>query len=276
MIAAETNTRPDTRIKSTFAQLKEQGRKALISFITAGDPSPEFTVSGLHALVAGGADLLELGIPFSDPEAEGPTIQSANERALDGGTTLKQVLVMVAEFRQADSQTPIILMGYLNSILAMQDFAEKAAQAGVDGLIMVNLPPEEGNELQAQLAANGMDLIYLIAPTTTQERAAEIISKASGFIYYVSLKGITGAGNLLTDEVGIRTSELRATTDIPLCVGFGIRDAQTAAALSVHSDGVVVGSVLVEKMAAGTDPVVVGSSLQETIADIRQGLDQLN
>ena len=274
MITAEANMRPDTRIKRTFAQLKEQGRKALISFITAGDPSPEFTVKGLHALVAGGADLLELGIPFSDPEAEGPTIQAANERALAGGITLKLVLSMVAEFRQQDSHTPIILMGYLNSVLAMQDFAQKAAEAGVDGLIMVNLPPEEGNELQAQLAANNMDLIYLIAPTTTQTRAAEIISKASGFIYYVSLKGITGAGNLNTDEVGIRTNTLRGTTDLPICVGFGIRDAQTAAALGIHSDGVVVGSVLVEKMATGSDPIVVGKSLEETIADIRQGLDK--
>ena len=181
---------------------------------------------------------------------------------------------MVAEFRQQDSHTPIILMGYLNSVLAMQDFAQKAAEAGVDGLIMVNLPPEEGNELQAQLAANNMDLIYLIAPTTTQTRAAEIISKASGFIYYVSLKGITGAGNLNTDEVGIRTNTLRGTTDLPICVGFGIRDAQTAAALGIHSDGVVVGSVLVEKMATGSDPIVVGKSLEETIADIRQGLDK--
>ena len=274
MITAETSVRPDTRIKRTFAQLKEQGRKALISFITAGDPSPAFTVVGLHALVAGGADLLELGIPFSDPEAEGPTIQAANERALAGGITLKQVLVMVAEFRQQDDQTPIILMGYLNSVLAMQDFATEAAEAGVDGLIMVNLPPEEGAELQAQLAASSMDLIYLIAPTTTEARAAEIISKASGFIYYVSLKGTTGAENLRTDEVGIRTNALRATTEIPLCVGFGVRDAQTAAALSEHSDGVVVGSVLVEKMAAGTDPAAVSQSLQETIADIRQGLDQ--
>jgi len=276
MTSVELGIRPDTRIKRTFAQLKEQGRKALISFITAGDPGPEFTVAGLHALVAGGADLLELGIPFSDPEAEGPTIQAANERALAAGITLKQVLVMVAEFRQQDTQTPIILMGYLNSVLAMQDFAVKASQAGVDGLIMVNLPPEEGNELQAQLAASGMDLIYLIAPTTTEVRAAEIISKASGFIYYVSLKGITGAGNLDTGEVGIRTNELRATTEIPLCVGFGIRDADTAAALSKHADGVVVGSALVEKMAAGTDPAVVCQSLHETIADIRQGLDQQN
>ena len=274
MITAETHARSDTRIKRTFARLKEQGRKALISFITAGDPSPAFTVVGLHALVAGGADLLELGIPFSDPEAEGPTIQAANERALAGGITLKQVLVMVAEFRHQDDQTPIILMGYLNSVLAMQNFATKASDVGVDGLIMVNLPPEEGNELQAQLAASSMDLIYLIAPTTTEARAAEIISKASGFIYYVSLKGITGAGNLRADEVGLRTNALRATTGIPLCVGFGIRDAKSAAVLSEHSDGVVVGSVLVEKMAAGTDPDVVSQSLQNTIADIRQGLDQ--
>jgi tryptophan synthase alpha chain len=225
-------------------------------------------------MVAGGADLLELGIPFSDPEAEGPTIQAANERALAKGITLKKVLAMVAEFRQQDTQTPVILMGYLNSILAMADFAEQASKAGVDGLIMVNLPPEEGHELQTQLAANGIDLIYLIAPTTTDARATEIMRNASGFIYYVSLKGVTGTGSVLADEVGVRTSGLRAATQIPVCVGFGIRDAQTASALSQHSDGVVVGSVLVEKLAAGGDPATACHALKDTIESIRHGLDQ--
>jgi tryptophan synthase alpha chain len=265
---------PDTRIKRTFARLKEQNRKALVSFITAGDPEPEFTVPGLHALVAGGADLLELGIPFSDPEAEGPIIQAANERALAQGITLAKVLKMVETFREHDVQTPVVLMGYLNSVLAMEGFAKKASTAGVDGLIMVNLPPEEGDTLQRELAENNMDLIYLIAPTTTDLRAKEIIAKASGFIYYVSLKGITGSGKLRTDEVAIRTSKLRQITGLPVCVGFGIRDAQTAAALSQQADGVVVGSALVEQMSTGENAYAASQILKQTIANIRQGLDQ--
>jgi tryptophan synthase alpha chain len=223
--------------------------------------------------VAGGVDLLELGIPFSDPEAEGPAIQAANERALAQGITLVQVLAMVEEFRRQDAETPVVLMGYLNSILAMDNFAERAANAGVDGLIMVNLPPEEGDRLQQQLADHNIDLIYLLAPTTTDERAQQIAAKASGFIYYVSLKGITGASHLQTDEVAARLQQLRDYTTLPFCVGFGIKDAATANALAPHADGVVVGSALVNSMAAGGEVAEVAARLQQQAADIRQGID---
>jgi tryptophan synthase alpha chain len=244
-----------------------------VSFITAADPGPQYTVAALHALVAGGVDLLELGIPFSDPEAEGPAIQAANERALAQGITLVQVLAMVEEFRRQDAETPVVLMGYLNSILAMDNFAEHAANAGVDGLIMVNLPPEEGDRLQQQLADHNIDLIYLLAPTTTDERAQQIAAKASGFIYYVSLKGITGASHLQTDEVAARLQQLRDYTTLPFCVGFGIKDAATANALAPHADGVVVGSALVNSMAAGGEVAEVAARLQQQAADIRQGID---
>ena len=236
----------DTRISRRLQACRESNRTAFVSFVTAADPGPEYTVPALHGLVAGGVDILELGIPFSDPEAEGPAIQAANERALAQGITLAQVLEMVAEFRRKDADTPVVLMGYLNSVLAMENFAQRAAEASVDGLIMVNLPPEEGDRLQQQLADHQIDLIYLLAPTTTDERAQQIAAKASGFIYYVSLKGITGASHLQTDEVAERLQQLRSYTSLPFCVGFGIKDATTAKALAPHADGVVVGSALSE------------------------------
>ena len=262
-----------SRITSRLQACRARNRTAFVSFITAADPAPEYTVPALHNLVAGGVDVLELGIPFSDPEAEGPAIQAANERALAQGITLTQVLQMVAEFRVQDADTPVVLMGYLNSILAMPNFAQQAAEAGVDGLIMVNLPPEEGDRLQQQLAQHNIDLVYLLAPTTTDERAQQIASKASGFIYYVSLKGITGASHLQTDEVAARLQQLRSYTELPLCVGFGIKDASTAHALAPHADGVVVGSALVNTMAAGGEVAEVASRLQQQAADIRAGID---
>ena len=262
-----------TRISRRLHTCRESNRTALVSFITAADPGPEYTVPALHGLVSGGVDILELGIPFSDPEAEGPAIQAANERALAQGITLAQVLEMVTEFRDKDSDTPVVLMGYLNSVLAMENFAERAAEAGVDGLIMVNLPPEEGDRLQQQLAAHHIDLIYLLAPTTTDERAQQIAARASGFIYYVSLKGITGASHLQTDEVAARLQQLRSYTSLPFCVGFGIKDATTAKALAPHADGVVVGSALVNSMAAGGDVAAVVERLQQQAADIRKGID---
>ncbi|HCD28902.1 MAG TPA: tryptophan synthase subunit alpha, partial [Gammaproteobacteria bacterium] len=213
-----------SRLGPRFAALQAAPRAALVSFVTAGDPSPEHTVPAMHALVKGGTDILELGIPFSDPEAEGPAIQASSERALAQGMTLKQVLDLVATFRLDDRDTPIVLMGYLNSILAMADFAARAEQAGVDGLIMVNLPPEEGDGLQAELRQHHIDLIFLLAPTTTAARAEKIMQRASGFIYYVSLKGITGADHLQTDVVAARLAELREQTDTPVCVGVGIKD----------------------------------------------------
>tara|TARA_E500000178_G_scaffold297970_1_gene304919 strand:+ start:3860 stop:4672 length:813 start_codon:yes stop_codon:yes gene_type:complete len=261
------------RIRQCFEEVRVQGKKALISFITAGDPGVDYTVPAMHSLVQGGVDILELGIPFSDPEAEGPTIQAANERALENGMTLLQVLEMVAEFRKKNTETPVVLMGYLNSILAMSDFPSRASSAGVDGLIMVNLPPEEGATLQSALADHGMDLIYLIAPTTTPARTLSILQQASGFVYCVSLKGTTGAGHVQAEEVIARTAELQQIAELPIAVGFGIKDAQTARALSANADGIVVGSALVNLMTEPQGPEVVCQRLHAAVASIRQGLD---
>ena len=261
------------RIAQQFEALRSQGKKALVTFVTAGDPGLDFTVPAMHSLVAGGANLLELGIPFSDPEAEGPAIQAANERALANGMTLAKVLDMVAEFRQTDSVTPVILMGYLNSVLAMVDFPQRASQVGVDGLIMVNLPLEEGAELQRALKAVNIDVVWLVAPTTSDERARDVASNASGFLYYVSLKGTTGSGSLAVDEVAERTRYLRTLTDVPLCVGFGIKDAETARAVSAHADGVIVGSALVQLMADSADVATATERLQAATGAIRQGID---
>ena len=264
---------PTGRVAKTFDQLRSQSKTALVAFVTAGDPEPGYTVPAMHALVSGGANLLELGIPFSDPEAEGPAIQAANERALAQGMTLSKVLSMVAEFRQQNDATPVILMGYLNSVLAMENFAERAGAAGVDGLIMVNLPMEEGADLREALAAHNMDLVSLVAPTSSNERAQAITANASGFIYYVSLKGTTGSGALAVDEVAERTQYLRSITDVPVCVGFGIKDAATAAVVAQHADGVVVGSALVQLMAQSSSVDDAVARLQGATTAIRQGID---
>ncbi len=263
-----------SRIQDTFARLeKAGGETALVTFVTAGDPGVAHTVPAMHAMVTGGADILELGIPFSDPEAEGPAIQLANERALANGMTLNKVLAMVEEFRTKDSVTPVILMGYLNSVLAMPNFAERAKTAGVDGLIMVNLPPEESVELTADLAARNMDLIFLVSPTTTPDRAEYILSRCSGFVYYVSLKGITGSGNIQADEVAERVAALKAVSPLPVCVGFGIKDARTAAAVGAHADGIVVGSALVKLMGEYAEDVEQCCvKLQAAVKDLKQAV----
>ena len=259
-----------TRISDWFATNK---RPALVTFVTAGDPSPEVTVPALHALVDGGADILELGIPFSDPEAEGPVIQAASERALANNTHLADVLAMVCQFRKDNQHTPVVLMGYLNSVLAMTDFAKAAGQAGVDGLIMVNLPPEEADQLRSELQQESIDLIFLIAPTTTAERAAYIMSKAQGFVYYVSLKGITGASLQQADAVSGKLAMLREHSDLPICVGFGIKDGATAGQIGVHADGVVVGSALVDLMGQGGSTEAICERLQSAAAALRSGMD---
>ena len=269
----DAGTANQGRIAAEFERLKEQGKKALVTFITAGDPGVDFTVPAMHSLVAGGANLLELGIPFSDPEAEGPTIQAANERALANGMTLTKVLDMVVEFRALNMTTPVILMGYLNSVLAMSNFAQRAKEAGVDGLIMVNLPQEEAAGLRQTLSAEGIDLVSLIAPTTADQRAKEIVMTASGFLYYVSLKGTTGSGAIAVDEVAERTSFLQTLTSVPICVGFGIKDAASAAAVSAHADGVVIGSMLVQLMSDSPNPIIASERLEAATADIRHGLD---
>ena len=264
---------PTGRIAKKFAELIGQNKTALVTFITAGDPGPDYSVPAMHALVSGGADLLELGVPFSDPEADGPAIQAANQRALAQGMTLSKVLDMVAEFRQQDDSTPVILMGYLNSVLAMEEFAQRAGAAGVDGLIMVNLPMEEAGDLREALSAQHIDLVSLVAPTSSDERAQAIADSASGFIYYVSLKGATGSGALVVEDVAQRTQYLRSITDVPVCVGFGIKDAATAAAVAQHADGVVVGSALVQLMAESGSVEEAVTRLQDATAAIRQGIN---
>lgn len=238
------------RIDDTFARLRQERRKALIPFITAGDPQPAATLPLMRALVRGGADLLELGVPFSDPMADGPVIQRSSERALRHGTSLDDVLDLVASFRQENKDTPVILMGYLNPIEVMgyASFARRAQEAGVDGVLIVDLPPEEADELQVELERQGLDQIFLLSPTTGEERLARICSKASGFVYYVSLKGVTGSDRLNLADVAARIARVRTATSLPVGVGFGIKDADTARAVAAFSDAVIVGSALVERI----------------------------
>jgi tryptophan synthase alpha chain len=218
------------RIDAVFAALRQRGGKALIPFITAGDPHPDHTVALMHALVRGGADIIELGVPFSDPMADGPVIQLACERALVHGTSLWNCVAMVAEFRKTDTTTPVVLMGYLNPIEArgLELFASRAREAGVDGVLVVDLSIEEAPELAPRFKAEGLDLIFLLAPTSPDERIAEIAEQASGYLYYVSLKGVTGAATLDIGSVGEKLAAIRRHTSLPLAVGFGIRDAETA------------------------------------------------
>ena len=265
-----------SRIGPTLRRLQKARRTALVPFITTGDPGLDTTVPALHALVSGGADLVELGIPFSDPEADGPVIQAASERALRNRVTLRQVLRLVAEFRTQDTTTPIILMGYLNSILAMgeREFAERGAAAGVDGLIMVNLPPEEAGPLGAELVAREIDLIFLAAPTSTEDRLRRIAGAASGFIYHVSLKGITGADHIGVEAVAANVARLRRHTALPILVGFGIKDGATARAVAEHADGVIVGAALVAVMGELADRAgEIPAALCRAVGEIRKALD---
>ncbi len=237
-----------SRIKATFAQLQSKGQKALIPYVTAGDPHPDHTVEIMHTLVKNGADMIELGIPFSDPMADGPVIQRAIERALAHKVGLHDVLEMVKTFRTKDQKTPIILMGYANPIEAvgLQNFADLAKVADVDGVITVDYPPEECEGFVTILREREIDPVFLLAPTTETKRVELIVNQASGFVYYVSLKGVTGAANLDVKEVASRVAEIREKTDLPIGVGFGIRDAATAKAMAEVADGVVVGSRIVK------------------------------
>ncbi|MGQ2966879.1 tryptophan synthase subunit alpha [Methylophilus sp.] len=236
-----------SRIQTVFAELKAQGKKALIPYITAGDPHPDQTVPLLHALVASGADVIELGVPFSDPMADGPVIQRASERALVHKMGLRKVLAMVRDFRETNQHTPIVLMGYANPIEAMgaAQFVELAKDAGVDGVLTVDYPPEECEDFNQQLAQAGIDSIFLLSPTTEPARTELIVKQATGFLYYVSLKGVTGAGNLDIVEVKKRVTEIRQSTSLPIGVGFGVKDAATAREVSAIADAVVVGSRMV-------------------------------
>jgi len=265
-----------SRIAGTFAQLRGQGRKALIPFVTAGDPDPKVTVPLMHAMVGAGADLIELGVPFSDPIADGPVIQRATERALAHKVSLRQVLELVRDFRETDRITPVILMGYLNPIEVMgyTRFAAAARAAGVDGALVVDVPPEEGRELVTALGAEGLDLVYLIAPTSTPERIAAIGKVASGFVYYVSVKGVTGAGHLDPGEVAERLAPIRARIDLPLGVGFGIKDAATASAVAKVADAVIVGSAIVGRMEQlAQAPEAIPGAVAEFLGTLRLAID---
>ena len=263
-----------SRITNTFGKLKQSGKKALIPFITAGDPHPDLTVGLMHGLVAGGADILELGIPFSDPMSDGPVIQHASERALKFGVSLRQVLGMVAEFRKQDGDTPVVLMGYLNPFEAMgyEKFAAEAKAAGVDGVLTVDCPPEEAEQLLDAFSGAGIDPIFLVAPTTTSERIAKIASVASGYVYYVSLKGVTGATHLDFSEVDAKVNEIRQQVDLPICIGFGIRDESTAKSASKIADGVVIGSRIVQEIEQSDRQSAV-RNVTAFVASMRRAID---
>lgn len=265
-----------SRIQSCFQTLSAQNRKALIPYVTAGDPNPAMTLPLMHAMVEAGANIIELGIPFSDPMADGPVIQLAMERALAHRVSLRQVLEMVAEFRKSDDTTPVVLMGYLNPIERMgyEEFARHASEAGVDGVLTVDLPPEEADEVTGLFKQHGLECIFLLSPTTTLERARQICDRASGYIYYVSLKGVTGSSALDVTDVAAKLEKLRTVTDLPIGVGFGIRDGASAAAVGQVADGVVVGSVLVNQIASHADqPEQAREAIAAIIREMRVAMD---
>ncbi len=265
-----------SRIATTLGALKAAGRKALIPYITAGDPHPDLTVDLMHALVAGGADVIELGVPFSDPMADGPVIQRASERALAKGISLAQVLAMVRAFRQTDALTPVVLMGYANPIerFGPDRFVDEAAQAGVDGVLVVDYPPEECEAFAQRMHARGLDPIFLLAPTSTEARMAAVGRIARGYVYYVSLKGVTGAGHLDTDAVAAMIPRIRRHVSVPVGVGFGIRDAATATAVGRSADAVVIGSRIIQLIENEPRDKVVPVAAG-FIGGIREALDTL-
>jgi tryptophan synthase alpha chain len=267
------------RIKTCFDTLKTSGKKALIPYLTAGDPNLVTTLGLMHALVNNGADLIELGFPFSDPSSDGPVVQRAVERSLAKKTTLASVLEVVRKFRTTNQTTPVVLMGYLNPVECMgyQKFADAALAAGVDGVLLVDMPPEESHDLHVVLRKAGLDTIYLVAPTSSDHRIAAICKESSGYVYYVSLKGVTGASHLDIDSVNTNLARLRKHTQLPLGVGFGIRDAESAAQIAKVADAVVVGSALVSRIAelADREDHSAAQLLQTTslIADMRKAMD---
>ena len=265
-----------SRIKSTFDRLSGEGRKALIPFITAGDPDVALTLPLMHTLVEAGADVIELGVPFSDPMADGPTIQRASERALAKGMNQRKVLELVIAFRATDVKTPVVLMGYANPIEAMglEKFAAAASQAGVDGVLVVDYPPEEAATFGAAMKSNGMDPIFLLAPTSTAARIAQVAEIASGYVYYVSLAGVTGSGALNVEAVAERLPLIREKTGLPVGVGFGIRDAATAARIAGIADAVVVGSRIIEEIEKSTAETAC-ANVKALVADIRRGVDEV-
>jgi len=271
-----------TRLSTCFDALRADNRKAVIPYIVAGDPFREGTVTLMHRLVDAGADIVELGVPFSDPMSEGPVIQKGHERALANGISLRDVLAMVTEFREQNAVTPVVVMGYANPVERMgyASFANACAQAGVDGLITVDIPPEEVKTLRAELTRVSIDNIFLISPTTPEARIKTIVESASGFIYYVAVKGVTGAGHLDIADVSSYMSKIKAQTALPVCVGFGIKDAASASAVASVADGVVVGSALIDTMAqamaGGDSEQTAADRAIALLADIRQGVDHVS
>ena len=264
-----------SRITATLAALHDQKRKALIPFVTAGDPDLATTVLMMHGLAAAGADVIELGVPFSDPMADGPTIQRSSERALQKGTTLRNVIGLVADFRKTNDSTPVVLMGYANPIEAMgyEKFAAAARDAGVDGVLVVDYPPEESVKLSKLLSDAGIDPIFLIAPTSVESRIEQISKLARGYVYYVSLRGVTGAANLNIADIQKKITELRVHVKIPIGAGFGIRDGKTARAVADVADAVVVGSRLVEAIEQ-SPPGKAVENVAVLVREIRAAIDQ--
>jgi tryptophan synthase alpha chain len=265
-----------SRLAATFEALSKTGRKALVPFITAGDPRPDFTLPMMHAMVEAGVDIIELGVPFSDPMADGPVIQRASERALEHKMSLRRVLAIAAEFRKTNQHTPVVLMGYVNPIEAMgyEDFANAAQRAEIDGVLTVDLPPEEADECVALLKARDIDPIFLLAPNSTDERINKMDAAGSGYLYYVSLKGVTGAGNLNTADVETKLKQIKANTHLPVAIGFGVKDAQTAKTVANLGDGVVIGSALISKIEANIDDLErAKAEIVELLAAMRQAMD---
>ena len=263
-----------SRIQACMAALAAQNKKGLIPFITAGDPDPELTLPLMHALVEGGADIIELGVPFSDPMADGPVIQRASERALLKGVGLRDVLEMVKQFRSTNQTTPVVLMGYANPIerMGQEQFIQAASQAGVDGVLVVDYPPEECEYFAENMHKNGMDTIFLLAPTSTDERIAQVGKIATGYVYYVSLKGVTGSGALDLDAVAAMIPRIKKHVNVPVGVGFGIRDGATAKAISSVSDAVVIGSRIIQEL-ENTPREQAVAAVQSFVTGIRNALD---
>lgn len=265
-----------SRLAQRFSQLKAQNKKALVSYVMAGDPTPDVTVELLHGMVAAGVDVLEVGLPFSDPMADGPVIALAAERALAGGTNTLDAISMVKQFRQQDQDTPVVLMGYLNpvEVIGYEKFVQIAADAGVDGVILVDLPPEEAQDFDQILEKYNMDQIFLLAPTSTDERITHVVKQARGFIYYVSLKGVTGAATLDTQAAAERIAKIKQYTSLPVGVGFGISDAASAKAMGAVADAVIVGSAFVKAFAtlSAKDAAIQAIA---TVKELRTALDEL-
>jgi len=264
------------RIATAFARARAAGRPALIPFVTAGDPAPKQTVAIMHGLVAGGADVIELGVPFSDPMADGPVIQKSSERALKQGVGLREVLSYVAQFRRKDEATPVVLMGYANPIerMGLVAFVAQARAAGVDGVLIVDYPPEEAQPWLDALEGSGIDPIFLLSPTSTDERIARVAQVARGYIYYVSLKGVTGAANIDTAAVATMVQRIRARTQVPVGVGFGIRDGETARSVGLVADAVVVGSRIVQEL-SDVAPEAAPQRAREVMAEFAAALSSL-